>query len=305
MAGKEPQKRLGRGLSSLMRTSEAPSNGTSSISASGSGVNSVRIGDIAPNPHQPRRSFRDEDLENLSQSIRHDGILQPLILAKASPDIGKAYVLIAGERRLRAAKRAGLDAVPCIIKEATPEQMLEWAVIENIQREDLNPMERARAFREAMDRFQLTQAEVAERLGLARASVANYLRLLDLCEDVQEMVASGQLSFGHARVLASLTGQEERQKQLATTVLSDGMSVRKLEKAVAKPPADSSTGQRKVDAKSPHVRDLEERLTEAVGTKVRIVPGRAKNTGRIVVEYYSIDDFDRIAEGLGMETDGA
>lgn len=265
----------------------------------------VLIDSIAPNPYQPRREFPAGELAELAASIVQHGILQPLLVMPAGdPAASHPYILVAGERRLRAARQAGLTAVPCVVREATERQMLEWSLIENIQRSDLNAVERAQAYRNYMDRFGLTQAEVAERTGEARATIANYLRILDLCDDVQRALLAGELTFGHTRALAGLAGQDQLQRTLAQRITEQGLSVRQAESlvAIAQQPAATSTpaAARPSRAKPPYISDLEARLTQAVGTRVVIAPGRAKNTGRIVVEYYSLDDFDRIAAGLGL-----
>lgn len=313
------KRRLGRGLSSLMKGAPGATSTTNSTDevklvpknfpvTSGSPVE-IAIDQIAPNPHQPRRDFDETQLAELAQSIRHDGILQPLIVAPAkegqTPE-GKTFVLIAGERRLRAAKRAGLSNVPCIQRDATEQQMVEWAVIENIQRSDLNPIERATAYRDCMDRFNLTQESVAERLGQARGTVANYLRMLDLADETQTLIATGQISFGHAKVLGILIGQAERQVQFARRIVAEGMSVRKLEeyiKEVPKQPKAELSDEKKSSSKPAYVRDVEQQLTETVGTRVTILPGRSKNSGKIVIEYYTLDDFDRIAGNLGLNVE--
>jgi ParB family chromosome partitioning protein len=263
------------------------------------GTMEIPLEQIATNPHQPRRDFDPVKLDELAQSISRQGILQPLVVSPSKGRADRRYLLVAGERRLRAARQAGLKAVPCVIREADDQQLMEWAVIENIQRADLNPIERGRAYREYMDRFSLRQEDVAERLGQARATVANYLRILDLGDEVQQLIEAGQVSFGHAKVLASLAEQQDRQVQLARRIVAEGLSVRKLEKLAAREPKAREAAP--AQAKPAYVRDLEAQLTEAVGTRVTILPGRAKNTGRIVVEYYSLDDFDRIASGLGLD----
>jgi len=323
--------RLGRGLSSLIHSSVAadaadaptlsraagyvPEDGHVPIEAS-SGVSEtvaggvpleVPVDAIAPNPHQPRRTFQPEALADLTASIRQQGVLQPILVVRSSGGGQAPYVLIAGERRLRAAREAGLATIPCLIRQASDQQMLEWSLIENIQRSDLNAVERAQAYRHYMDRFGLTQAEVAERTGESRANVANYLRVLDLCDAVQTMLVSGSLTFGHARALAGLPGQSELQEKLATRIVGQCLSVRQAEQIVAAAqnpqaaPADKARGQ--TVNKPPYLLDVESRLTQAVGTRVSIRPGRAKNTGRIVIDYYSLDDFDRIAGWLGFEAD--
>lgn len=313
--------RLGRGLSSLIGpSSAAPAATSTELDAFAPAAPWLRpragqthpplareipIDQIAPNPHQPRRRFDEAELAELTASILQQGILQPLLVARAKdapPE--RPYVLIAGERRLRGARQAGLSAVPCLVREATEQQMLEWSLIENIQRSDLNPLERARAYRDYMDRFGLTQAQLAERTGEARASVANHLRILDLCDDVQGMLLEGALSFGHARALAALVGQPQRQRDLAGRITGRGLSVRQAEQLVAAarqagPEAAPPPARRR--AKAPYVLDMEAQLTRAVGTRVTILPGRARHSGRVVIDYYSLDDFDRIAAALGVE----
>ena len=311
--------RLGRGLSSLISPSTAPpapeghyvadppQAPEQSVAAPADEPRtaevSLPLGDIAPNPYQPRREFNETDLAELADSIAQQGIIQPLIVVNNnSPDITQPFTLIAGERRLRAARRAGLHAVPCIVRQATRQQMMEWALVENIQRSDLNPLERALAYRQYTDRFSLTHAQAAERLGQARATVSNHLRILDLPEPCQQLVSEGTLSFGHAKVLAGLAGRDKIQIRLARKAAAKGLSVRHLEALVL---AQTELGatvapQPSTPVKPAYVRDLEERLTQSVGTRVSIRPGRAKNSGRIIIEYYSLDDFDRISRGLGL-----
>lgn len=258
---------------------------------------------IRPNPHQPRRRFDDSELAELTASIRSEGVLQPILVAEADGQADGSYLLIAGERRLRASKLAGLREIPCVVRRASNEQMLQWALVENIQRSNLNPVERATAYRDFMDRFSVSQQELAERMGEPRSTVANYLRILDLCDFVQELLADGQLSFGHAKVLAALAGQEDRQKQLARRVIEAGLSVRHLEQLVANPEAviqPPAVGRREgASPKTQHIIDLERQLTRVVGTKVLIRPRRKKHSGRIILEYYTLDDFDRITASLG------
>ena len=323
-SAKPKRPRLGRGLSSLIinssasdeqgayvsePTAEPPSPEEKPSEFASSPENVVRqipTRDISPNPYQPRREFDPQELNDLAESIRQQGILQPLIVATRQGDgDSPPYVLIAGERRLRAARDVPLDTVPCIVRQATGRQMLEWALIENIQRTDLNPIERAEAYRSYIDRFQLTHAAAAERLGQARTTVSNYLRLLDLDGDIQAFVASGTLSFGHAKVIAGLIGQRDRQAALADRVIQEGLSVRRLEELASestdRTPAGAETPARAGRSVPPYIRDLEAQLSQAIGTRVSIRPGRAKNSGRVVVEYYSLDDFERIAGVLGAE----
>ncbi len=324
--------RLGRGLSSLLtgRSTDLPTDdktyqhvtGLPPIApvpaglpqAAGGRPQDIPLDDIAPNPYQPRRQFNPEELSDLTASIAAQGILQPIIVAAVSPGArpaegdspvagqkAKPFVLVTGERRLRAARQAGLGAVPCIVRKASPQQMLEWALVENIQRADLNPIERAQAYRQYIDRFQLTQAQAGERLGQPRATVANYLRLLELNEDVQTMIAEGTLSFGHAKLLAGLGEDRARQLQLARRIVRTGMSVRQLEAVLELALGQGPVRSRRARAtKPPYLVDLEQRLTRAVGTRVVIQPGRAKNTGKVVIDYYSLEDFDRISAALGL-----
>ncbi len=319
--------RLGRGLSSLIHSSTAGEDAADlplsraagyvaedaqapvePVGVSGEPLE-VRVDEITPNPHQPRRTFQPEAMAELTASIRQQGVLQPVLVVRSAGGDGQSpYVLIAGERRLRAARQAGLETIPCLVRKASQQQMLEWSLIENIQRSDLNAIERAQAYRHYMDRFSLTQAEVAERTGESRANIANYLRTLDLCDGVQAMLISGELTFGHARALAGLAGQSELQERLAKRIVEGAMSVRQAEQMVAAArdgqadaPAETKKDSR---AKPPYVLDLESQLTRAVGTRVVIRPGRAKNTGRIVIDYYSLDEFERIAGSLGLQPEG-
>ena len=316
---KTPRPRLGRGLSSLIVNSAPPpvvaapeaqpqpatTEGTymavTAPTISADSIRKIAIEKISPNPYQPRRQFDPEQLSQLAQSISQQGILQPLVIAESVEGDGHPFVLIAGERRLRAAKQAGLAEVPCVVRKATRQQMLEWAIIENIQREDLNPVERALAYRDYMDRFTLSAADAAQKLGQPRTTVLNYLRILDLCDEIQKMLLDGTLSFGHAKVLAGVAGDPDRQIALAKRVIHETLSVRQLEAlAAAAPAAKQDAPARPTRIKAAYLRDLEEQLTRAVGTRVNILPGKAKNSGRLVVEYYSLDDFDRIVKGLGL-----
>jgi ParB family chromosome partitioning protein len=213
------------------------------------------------------------------------------------------YEIVAGERRWRAARLAGLDEVPVIVRDATDEEMLELALVENIQREDLNTIDRAKAYRELRDRFGLGPDEVGERVGEDRSTVTNYLRLLDLAEPIQALVAGAQLSMGHARCLLGVADPERRER-LARSAVDNELSVRALEEIVRREktgrgvrPADGAATPREL---SPHIADLQHRFEDALKTKVTIREARAKGRGRIVIEYFSLDDFDRIAQKLGV-----
>lgn len=263
----------------------------------------LSIASIAPNPYQPRKLFQDGPLLELSESIKVHGLLQPVLVARIhQPHDGKAYNLVAGERRLRASQLAGLLDIPCILRHGSPQQMLEEALVENTQRADLNPVERAGAYRDLMDRFNLTQEQLAQRVGEPRATIANYLRILDLCDSVQQCLIDGRLSFGHGKVLAALAGQVATQIALAEKSVKDNLSVRHLETLVqaAQSGTPAVTVQKPAPAaRSAYLSDVERQLTERVGTKVAIKPGRGKHTGKILIEYYSLEDFDRITRTLG------
>jgi len=317
------KRRLGRGLSSLISSSidppatdsqyqptigepiaKAPAHSAPPAAEALAGPAQIGVDRIAPNPYQPRREFDAGEMSDLVASIVQQGILQPLIVARSSRDEGNCpYVLVAGERRLRAAREAGLAAVPCVVRDASPQQMLEWALVENIQRADLNPVEKGQAYQQYIDQFRLTQSQAAERLGQPRGTIANYLRILELPDIVQEMVRGGRLSFGHAKVLAGVA-ESQRRIELARRAARRGLSVRQLEALVAAEGEEGAKTTRRGREKAPYIRDLEERLTRAVGTRVSIRPGRASNTGRVVVDYYSLEDFDRIAVSLGVTAEG-
>ncbi|MBE0535580.1 MAG: ParB/RepB/Spo0J family partition protein [Phycisphaerae bacterium] len=251
------------------------------------------VGEILANPYQPRQTWSDADLADLATSIRVNGILQPVLVRKQ----GGGYELIAGERRLRAARLAGLEEVPAVVREATDEEMLELALVENIHRADLNPIERATAYQNYIHTFSLTQTAAAERLGEDRSVVANFLRLLDLPGDVKAMLAEGQLAMGHARAILALPTDELRRK-LAHRALAGRLSVREVERLVKM----SLEGARetKVKEKPANIVDVERRLKAALGTKVKISARKAGNKGRIIIEYHSLDEFDRLAERMGV-----
>jgi len=306
--------RLGRGLKSLISqpvTIEQPVSAMTAESMPANGLPSDAHGDrlikiavhlIDPNPHQPRTAIDPLTLAELAASIKSSGILQPIILRPAADG---RYQLVAGHRRTEAAKLAGLTHVPALLRhETTAAQQAEWALIENIQRQDLNAIERAKAYRTYIDTFELTHALAAERLGEDRATISNFLRLLDLNPGVQDLVARGLLSAGHAKILAGIS-EGPRQDALANRVIADGLSVRKLEELVARPAEDLeaesrdttvSSHTRTLAAKSPHVIELEQELSRKLGTKLRIFPSKKKNTGKLVIQYYSLDEFDRIVE---------
>lgn len=264
---------LGRGLDSLIPISdddESPSPVSSEAK--------INPALIDPNPHQPRTSFDEAPLAELAASIREYGILQPLLVTKAEKG---RYQLIAGERRLRAAKLAGLTEVPVIERTLDEQQKLELAIIENVQRENLNPIEAALSYRRLIDEFNLNQEEVSQKVGKARSTIANAIRLLGLPAEIKQGLTEGKITEGHARSILAI---EDRQAQLNFyhNILSEGMNVRQAESHV-------QNGSVKVHKKGdPHIKAAEKRLSEAVGTKVRIKPKQ------IIIEYYNDEDLERI-----------
>ena len=307
-------RRLGRGLDSLvstlrMRNTSELGNGPGGvkddrIDVDGSSSISTKTIDIPlhsirPNAFQPRGPITEEDLDTLVQSIRKNGVLQPILVRR----VEEGYEIIAGERRWRASKSVGTVTIPSVVRDANDEQMLELALIENIQREDLNAMERALAYRRFSTQFGLNADEVGRRTGEDRTTVTNYLRLLELSVPLQELVASGRLSMGHARCLLGVRS-EARRMELATSAAQSELSVRALEKMVRqerqRDESSATDPPQEVRIRSPHLQDLERRFEEAMRTKVTIHEGKRKGTGRVVIEYQSLDDFDRIAERLGV-----
>jgi len=305
-------RRLGRGLDSLVsdlraEIPPAPAEGAApperSLEPSPDeqrnellpGVLSTGL--LRPNPFQPRSNILEADVVSLAQSIRQNGMLQPIVVRKR----GGKFEIIAGERRWRAAQSLGLAEVPVIMREAGDREMLELALIENIQREDLNPIDRARAYQSYITQFELKAEQLAERLGEDRTTVVNYLRLLDLSSSVQELVAADKISMGHARCLLGVS-DEARRLSLAETVMGNALSVRALEEIVRREKAAPEGKAKPVEPKSrsAHIRDMERRFEEAIKTRVTIREGKRKGTGRIIIDYYTLDDFDRISSMLGL-----
>ncbi|MGH9371053.1 MAG: ParB/RepB/Spo0J family partition protein [Vicinamibacterales bacterium] len=280
MAEKRPA--LGRGLSALIP--EAPSPAASPERAL-----EVDIDLLRPNRFQPRTHMDDGRIEELSKSIRTNGIIQPIVVRKA--DTG--YEIVAGERRWRASQRAGLHKVPVVVREIPDDRLLAAALIENIQREDLNPIEEAHAYRRLADEFALTQEQIADAVGKDRSSVANYVRLLKLPEDIRDHVASGALSMGHARALLGLP-DAATQLRIGHDVVGKGLSVRETE-AVVKRTMDPAPQKPEV-AKDVHTRAAEEKLRFALGTRVRIA--RKGKGGRIEIDFGDENELHRIYEQL-------
>ncbi len=255
----------------------------------------IKIDDISTNPYQSRTVFNEQELADLAESIKVNGVIQPIVVRP----IGPKFQIIAGERRFRAARLASLTTIPALIRQATDQQMLELALIENIHRANLNPIERAKAYQNYISTFTLTQAEAAQRLGEDRSVIANYLRLLDLPEEIKQMLLDGQLTMGHARAILALPTDELRRK-LANRAMAGRLSVREVERLVRK--YLTSTGQVKTTARSkpPHILDLESKLSAQLGTRVTIETRKNGQRGRIIIEFHSLDEFDRITEMLGL-----
>ncbi len=247
------------------------------------------VEEIRPSPSQPRQDFPPEAIEELAESIREKGLIQPVILRQAADG---GYELIAGERRWRAAQRAGLTEIPSILREADEEEVLELALVENLQRQDLNPVEEALAYRVLIEKMGLTQEELAARIGRSRAAVANTVRLLTLPERALAALRKGRISAGHARAILALDDERDR-LGLLEEILKKGLSVRQAESLVRKPRPRSAPRER-----DPDVKALEARLARRLGTRVVLQPGRKKGTGRIAIEYRSLDDLDRILDAM-------
>ncbi|MBN1342912.1 MAG: ParB/RepB/Spo0J family partition protein [Phycisphaerae bacterium] len=296
----KPTRRLGRGIASLLGEAALPESALQTTPTPGALTRELPVRAITPNPHQPRTDFDPERLEELAASIRATGVIQPIVVRPS----GTGYQLVAGERRWRATQQAGLSTIPAVVREVSDQQMVEFALIENIQREDLNPLDRAVGYKQCCDRFGLTAESLAGHLGEDRSTVANYIRLLELPEAVQQLLRGGALSMGHARCLLGL-GNPRLMEQLAQETVAEGHSVRHLEAAVRsrreEPSATPAAAPAKPKKKRPLIEDLEQRFAEALQTRVSIKEGRKKNTGKIVITYFSLDDFDRVAERLGVD----
>jgi ParB family chromosome partitioning protein len=299
-AGRPRQRRggLGRGLESLIPTSlpvdEAP---TAESSASPSGVPlEVPVDKIRPNPWQPRASMDEHQLQELAQSIRTHGVMQPLVVTAADED--GMYTLIAGERRWRASQLSGMTTVPVVIKDVTPQAMLELAIVENVVRADLSALEEAHAYKQLIEDFGLTQADVAERVGRSRVSITNTLRLLNSPERVQRALAGNQITEGHARALLGLASVAD-QLAVLDIVLERGLSVRQTEDLVRKWLAGvANRKEREPQAPDPEQVRIESRLRDALGTKVAVTRDRTAPRGTITIEYYSDEQLQALYDRL-------
>jgi ParB family transcriptional regulator, chromosome partitioning protein len=277
------KKALGRGLEALLPNAVAPKE----ASVPTSDVQELRLDHIIPNRYQPRKAFSEEELSQLAESIKENGLIQPILVRRRGDGI---YELIAGERRLRAARLAGLTSIRAIIRNSSDEQAMELALVENLQRQDLNPIEAARAYQRLITEFGFTQEGVAQRIGKDRSSVANIARLLNLPTEIQQLIESGALTTGHAKVLLGLPGLEA-QVRLARQIMERHLSVRQAEQL-----ASHSTRPQPPAKRAQPASDLEERLQKRLGTKVSVQHGR--RSGKIVLHFFGRTELDRLLELL-------
>jgi ParB family chromosome partitioning protein len=283
-----PRRALGKGLGALLPTRTPQLQSAEPPPLPDHPSHTVPIDSIDPNPIQPRRVFQGERLAELAQSIRANGIIQPLVVRKA----GDRFQLVAGERRWRAAKLAGLDRVPAVVQDVPDDHLLEITLIENIQREDLNPIETANAFNSLSTELNLSAEEIGRRTGKDRTTIVNSLRLLQLPADLQQLVSERRLSAGHARCLLSLPNAD-LQREVAEKAVAQGWSVRQLERTTQKMMEGRQPKHADEVDIDPNVKAAIEEMSRVLGTKVKIVE-KAKQKGRIEIEYYSADDLDRI-----------
>lgn len=298
------KKVLGRGLSALIPDTyvrEAEAKNSPGLASAGQAPQAseafqiISILQIAPNQDQPRREFSPEGIEELAASIKEKGVLQPVIVKKAGEN---RFSLICGERRLRAARLCGLSEIPAVVRDVAPDDFLEWALIENIQREDLNPIEEANAFLRLVEERRLSHEEVAKRVGKDRSTVANMIRLLRLPDEVLSFLVQGLLSSGHARALLSLL-TPEHQRQLAKRIVEENLSVRQVELIVNRSNAQKRRA-KKARQLDTDITDLETRLGRHLGTQVKIYPRKDRKQGRIEIHYFSLDELDGILDKIGL-----
>lgn len=279
---------LGRGLSELI-SGEALARSRS--------VLEIALDKLEPNPYQPRQHIDDESLEELTLSIEAHGVVQPVVVRRT--DDADVYQIIAGERRWRAARRAGLTTLPCIVQDADDERALEIALVENLQRSDLGPLETAQALRYLIQEFGLTQEQIAEQLGRSRSSVANTLRLLDLPEPIKQALAEGRITAGHARALLALAEEPDRMMAVFERIEAEGLNVRETEalgRAVPEEEPAAEVGESAPpppQPTDPHVEEVKQRLRDRLGTKVTVIP-RSRGGGTINITYHDAEDLDRL-----------
>lgn len=279
------KKGLGRGLGALLPEADAGAR---------EGVREIEIAAIGPNLKQPRKVFDQGKLEELASSIREHGVVQPIVVRP----VGNGFEIVAGERRWRASQLAGLKRIPAVVRELSETEVMEIALIENLQRADLNPLEEAEAYRVLLEEFHLTQDELAKRVGRSRPQISNTLRLLQLCADARAEVEAGRLSMGHAKVLLGVANAVE-QGELAKRIVVEGLSVRELEGVLARGSGRSERAPRRSKAQlSADLRDVERRLNELFGTPVKLAVGEQR--GKIEITFFGHEGLGRILDALGM-----
>src|ERR1051326_6850579 len=292
----DKRKGLGRGLDSLLPGRPVPTPIAMPAPAA-AGSQEIAVDLIDPNPYQTRRQINETALAELAESVRASGVVQPVVLR---PGGNGRFQLVAGERRWLASKRAGKSTVPAVVRQISNEQAMEITIVENLQREDLNPMEQARAFERLSREFGLTQEQIAARTGKDRASIANFIRLLKLPDGLQDALESGAISFGHGKVLLGLAGFPEQLDQAAREVIEKQLSVRQTEDLVSRllsPETMPTKAEKTAEIVDPNVREAQRTLERALGIKVEIKDRKGK--GKIILKYGSLEDFDRILEALG------
>ena len=319
------QPRLGRGLSSLlakpvpvsplMEGPGAPGEGsaegsTREVSASeAKEFTYLSLDAIERNPNQPRQRFDPKSLEQLSASLRAQGLMQPVIVRPSPGDAGGGrYQLVAGERRWLAAREAGLSEIPAIVRALGDRETSEWALVENLQRDDLNPIEQATAFQGLLEQFGLSHDQVAQRVGVERSTISNSLRLLKLCKEVQDLVREGLLSSGHAKALGGVS-DPQGQRLLAKRAITQDLSVRRLEQEVRRTQGDAIPGAGegseprggRTAPRAAHLADLEQQIGRQLGTKVQVRTGRKKGSGSLTIDFYSMDQFENLLASLGVK----
>ena len=287
-------KGLGKGLSALLPTEGIPENKTDSVIE-------LKINDISPNTDQPRKDFDEEKLAELAASIKENGVIQPIIVQKRD----KGYRIVAGERRWRASRMAGLKVIPAIVRELTDQETMEQALIENLQREDLNPIEEALAMQALLKTHKLTQEQLAKKLGKPRATIANTIRLTNINESLIDFIRSGELSAGHAKAILSLKDEED-QRRVADVIMTKDMSVRQAEEYIkkyiwAKENNSEPKPRKEVDPQvTLSIKEVETRLKKTLGSRVKIkVTDQSTGKGKIVIDYKNNEDLDRLIELLG------
>lgn len=301
---KNDQRKLGRGIGSLISVPATVSIESKPVAPNSDVPGSVPVASVVVSPFQPRKSIDSAALQRLADSIKHSGVMQPIIVRPAT---GGTYELVAGERRWRAAQTAGLKNVPALIRKLSDEEAAEWALVENVQREDLNPIERGMALKILCQKFNLTHTQLAERIGLERPTIANLIRLTELEPEIAQMIARGDLTGGHGRALLSIPSGEAR-LSLAREAAVGGWNVRKVEmlaQAHAIEPEKIGTKapkQAEVEARQAVLRDLERQIGQKLATKVLITTDRSGAKGKLTIEFYSIDHFDGLLARLGIPT---